>query len=147
MCPTRHEEISDRLIQDILGGQYRVGERLPSERDLAIRFQANRGAVREAVKKLEQLGLAQVQPGGARVCAIEESSLDVLGHLLRQEEYPDPDLIEQMMEVMAALITVAVKRVINGAGDAEIDEARQIIARVLVYCIVVDGTFSQTQCG
>ncbi|NCF80731.1 MAG: GntR family transcriptional regulator [Proteobacteria bacterium] len=31
---------------EILRGQYRPGERLPSERDLAARFEANRGPVR-----------------------------------------------------------------------------------------------------
>ena len=57
MAVTRHEEISDALARDILRGRYRVGERLPSERDLAARFGANRGAAREAVKKLEQMGI------------------------------------------------------------------------------------------
>ena len=49
---SKHEEIADSLTRDILTGQYRVGERLPSERDLSSRFEANRGAVREAMKKL-----------------------------------------------------------------------------------------------
>ena len=31
---SKHEEIAAGLIQDILTGRYRVGERLPSERDL-----------------------------------------------------------------------------------------------------------------
>jgi DNA-binding FadR family transcriptional regulator len=57
---SKHEEIAAGLIQDILTGRYRVGERLPSERDLAGRFDANRGSVREAMKKLEQIGLADV---------------------------------------------------------------------------------------
>ncbi len=59
---SKHEEIADSLTHDILVGQYRTGERLPSERDLAVRFVANRGAVREAMKKLEQLGLADIRP-------------------------------------------------------------------------------------
>ena len=49
---SKHEEIAAGLIKDILSGRYRVGERLPSERDLAGRFDANRGSVREAMKKL-----------------------------------------------------------------------------------------------
>ena len=48
----KHTTIADALIEDILSGHYRVGERLPSERDLAVRFEANRGAVREAMKQL-----------------------------------------------------------------------------------------------
>ena len=78
---SKHDEIAGSLIDDILSGRYRPTERLPSERDLASRFDANRGAVREAMKKLEQMGLADVQPGGARVRQTEEASLDVIGRV------------------------------------------------------------------
>ena len=89
----KHDIIAGSLIQDILSGHYRVAERLPSERDLAARFDANRGAVREAMKKLEQIGLAEVQPGGARVKKTEDASLDVIGHMLAQGDLPDPTLV------------------------------------------------------
>ena len=49
---SRASDIADLLRDEILLGQYRPGERLPSERDLAARFQVNRGAVREAIKTL-----------------------------------------------------------------------------------------------
>ena len=62
--PSKHDQIAEELILDVLTGSYRPGERLPSERDLAARFEANRGAVREAMKKLEQIGLAEISPGG-----------------------------------------------------------------------------------
>ncbi|MDA1076587.1 MAG: winged helix-turn-helix domain-containing protein, partial [Proteobacteria bacterium] len=76
---TKHDEIAKHLTEDILAGRYRTGERLPSERDLSIRFDTNRGAVREAMKKLSHLGLARIQPGGARVCPMDEASLDIIG--------------------------------------------------------------------
>ena len=41
----RAEEIAFILRDEILVGQYRAGERLPSERDLVARFNSNRGAV------------------------------------------------------------------------------------------------------
>ena len=57
------DEILVVLRTEILRGQYRSGERLPSERDLSARFESNRGAIREVIKKLEQLGLIEVNPG------------------------------------------------------------------------------------
>ena len=62
----KSDQIADALIHDVLTARYRAGERLPSERDLVTRFDANRGAVREAMAKVAQLGLADVLPGGAR---------------------------------------------------------------------------------
>ena len=58
----KHNQIANHLIADILEGSYRVGEQLPSERDLAARFKTNRGAVREAMKTLQQIGLADINP-------------------------------------------------------------------------------------
>lgn len=121
---SKHEEIADSLIHDILSGRYRHGERLPSERDLAVRFDANRGAVREAMKKLEQLGLASIQPGGARVMPVQEASLDVVGPLLSLGELPDPDLVDQIFQVLGSLITLAAELAVSRAGDDELAAIR-----------------------
>ena len=79
---SKADEITTTLRTEILRGQYRPGERLPSERDLAARFEANRGPVREAIKKLEQLGIAEVKPGGVRVVPIESIAELELGGVI-----------------------------------------------------------------
>jgi GntR family transcriptional regulator, transcriptional repressor for pyruvate dehydrogenase complex len=127
----KHDEIADSLTQDILIGQYRTGERLPSERDLAARFEANRGAVREAMKKLEQLGLATIQQGGARVAPIEDASLDVIGHLLAIGDLPDEQLVGQIMQVLASLITLAAESTVRRASDHELAAIRGRLAEML----------------
>ena len=64
----RAEAIAEGLRAQILSGKYAPGERLPSERDLSVSLGANRSSVREAMKKLEQLGMIAIRPGGgARV--------------------------------------------------------------------------------
>ena len=124
---SKHEEIAAGLIEDILTGRYRVGERLPSERDLAARFDANRGSVREAMKKLEQIGLADVQPGGARVRDKEEASLDVIGHILAKDELPDENLIEQILLVMTGLIAIAAVQVTSHGSEETINDLRALV--------------------
>ena len=101
---SRAEEISAILRDEILCGQYRPGEHLPSERDLALRFATNRGAVRESLKKLEQLGIAAIKPGGVRVVPVEDASLSILGPLLDLEAVPNARLVDQVLEVLGALI-------------------------------------------
>ncbi|MFQ5775697.1 MAG: FadR/GntR family transcriptional regulator [Kiloniellaceae bacterium] len=49
--------ITARLRQAILDGRYGDGERLPAERDLASHFDASRGTVREALRRLEEMSL------------------------------------------------------------------------------------------
>jgi DNA-binding FadR family transcriptional regulator len=122
--PRKHEEIAESLIEDILIGQYRTGERLPSERDLALRFDANRGAVREAMKKLEQLGLADIRQGGARVAPLQDASLDVIGHLLSLGDLPEEELVDEILQVLTALITLSAETAVRRASDEQIAAIR-----------------------
>ena len=117
----KHNQIANHLIADILDGSYRVGERLPSERDLAARFQANRGAVREAMKTLQQIGLADIQPGGARVQRRDQASLDVIGHILGRGDLPDREVVDQILVVINNLLILAAEQAIKVASDEEME--------------------------
>lgn len=124
----KHTTIADALIEDILSGHYRVGERLPSERDLAVRFEANRGAVREAMKQLEQMGLACIQPGGARVNPLKAASLDVVGRLMARGELPNDELLDQILTVITALTAIAAEGALNNGTANDIDHIRSLVA-------------------
>lgn len=128
---SRAAEISEVLREEILRGQYRPGERLPSERDLASRFTANRGAVREALKQLEQLGIAAIHPGGVRVVPIEEATLEVLGPLLMINDIPDPVLVEQMFDVGASLSAMSFRTAVEKASAEQLQHMRHMIASIL----------------
>ena len=129
--PSRTQEISDVLRDEILRGQYRPGERLPSERDLVSRFETSRGTVREAFKKLEQLGVVSIQPGGARVVPVEDCTLDILGPLLGLGDLPDPQLIDQALEVGGVLVSFAVAKAMKNRADATVIQARVIVQEML----------------
>ncbi|MFT7221940.1 MAG: DNA-binding FadR family transcriptional regulator [Candidatus Azotimanducaceae bacterium] len=120
-APSKADEICAVLRTEILTGQYRAGERLPSERDLAARFEANRGAVREALKKIEQLGIVSVAPGGVRVLPVEDATLDVLGHLLELGEIQQPVLIGQVMDVLGVMTSLSARSAIKTASDKDIE--------------------------
>lgn len=120
---SRAEEIAAVLKREILLGQYRPGERLPSERDLSKRFQTSRGTVREVLKKLEQLGIASIQLGGARVVPVEKATLDVLGTLLYLRQPPDPKLVDQVMEVYGVLMGLAARSAVRCASNDQLTQA------------------------
>ena len=128
---SRSDEIAAILRDAILGGQYRPGERLPSERDLCDRFAVSRGAVREALKKLEQLGIASIQPGGARVVSIQSCTLDVLGPLLDLNPMPDPKLVDEVLQLFGTLMDLAARAAIERATDDDLEHAEAIVAEIL----------------
>lgn len=55
--------IASELQRAIVDGEYQFNERLPAERELATRFGAARGTVREALRQLEQMRLVTRKVG------------------------------------------------------------------------------------
>ena len=58
-----YQQIAARLAAAISSGKYRIGERLPAERQLAEAFKVSRATVREATIALETEGLVDVKKG------------------------------------------------------------------------------------
>src|SRR3954468_7709695 len=63
----RYERIADELRDEILTGAHPVGSQLPSEAELAGRFGAARGTVRQAVAVLVAEGLVGSRQGARRI--------------------------------------------------------------------------------
>jgi GntR family transcriptional regulator, transcriptional repressor for pyruvate dehydrogenase complex len=57
------EEVADRVRGMILEGTFPPAQPLPSERDLAERFGVSRGAIRDALRVLETIGLIETRHG------------------------------------------------------------------------------------
>lgn len=72
--PTR-EQLLDELSSSLLGGDFKPGERLPSERALAEQLGVSRPILREAMQRLRERGLIHVAPGSGSYIR-ETSALD-----------------------------------------------------------------------
>ncbi len=59
-----YEEIVEQLKDIIESGELQVGERLPSERELAEQFAVSRVSIRQALTVLETVGLIERKIGG-----------------------------------------------------------------------------------
>lgn len=128
---SRVEKTFEVLRNEILLGQYRPGERLPSERDLSSRFDVTRSVVRESIKKLEQLGIAAVTPGGVRVLPIEEATLEILGSLLDLGEIRKIDLIVQFLEVFGGVLAMSSRLAVESASKQELNELEEKLRSVI----------------
>lgn len=65
-------EISSQLRQAIFNGEYKPGDRLPSERELADTFGVSRIIVREAVWDLKKSGIVKIKRGAHGGAFIQE---------------------------------------------------------------------------
>lgn len=97
-----YEQLRDRIVR----GDMEPGENLPSERALSDVLGVNRGAVREALKRLEQARLVAIHQGGAtRVLDFRETAgTDLIGSLLLDNDGQlNLDVARSVMELRSAL--------------------------------------------
>ncbi len=99
------EQIARQLLRSILDRSLRPGDRLPSERSLASRLGVNRASLREAIKKLEHMGLVRTRQGdGTRVLDfMSTAGVELLQHLLPVVLDESPELMRDLLEVREVL--------------------------------------------
>ena len=102
--------VSDRvfatLLDALLSGRYAPGEKLPTQRALAADLGVTMSSVREALKRLEQMGLVDVRHGSAMRVRDwrEHGGLDVLTHLLFRGGALDAGVLAAILEARALML-------------------------------------------
>ena len=71
------QAIYDQIVQLIVSGELRPGDRLPSERQMMDMMQRSRPTIREALRMLERNGLIQIVPGSSGAVVVEPSAASV----------------------------------------------------------------------
>ncbi len=124
------EAILDLLKGRIFSGQYRAGDRLPAERDLAETLGIGRPAVREAYRALELLGIVEIRKGkegGAFICLPSFKPLAAtLTDLLRLRAVSIAQLTEARLAMEKSITELLVRRLSNEDLDglrAMVDQA------------------------
>lgn len=127
---TLSDAVFDQLSREIVDGRMEPGALLPSERELVQVLGVNRGAVREALKRLAQSGLVQIQQGGGtRVLDYRQSAgLDLLAALmLRGDGEVDLRVARSVMEMRSALARDVARLAAQRRDDAVVDTLRGLL--------------------
>ena len=100
-----------RFEQLILSGEVSIGEKLPSERELALRLGVSRPVVHEGLVELATKGLVTIQPRKGTVVNDfrKEGSLALLNSLVNYQGGLDPSLLENLLD-MRQLFEVEIVR-------------------------------------
>ncbi len=112
-------QIADNLAEQIRGGEIATGQRLPSERELAARFQVSRPTVREAMIALEVSGLVEIRSGSG-VYALDPD----LDNHPTLEDNPGPfEILEARSLFEAQAAALAAERI----GNEELQQLKQLL--------------------
>jgi len=107
IAPKRiYQSIIEQFVTLLKEDKIKIGQRLPSERDLAERFRVSRPSVREALRAMEIIGLIEIRQGdGVFVTGFNLAPfLNTISPLLTNRKDFELELIElrRMLELHAA---------------------------------------------
>jgi len=117
------EQVFEQLATEIITGRWLPGTNLPAERALTGVFDVNRHVVREALKRLEQIGLVKVsQGGGTKVLDFKRhAGLDLLALMSEHARIGD-DVAAIWLSVLEMRATIAADlvRLCTLRGDRDV---------------------------
>lgn len=122
-------EVLDRLLPRIRSGEFPIGSRLPSERDLMQTLGVGRPAVREALQTLERMGLVSIVHGeGARVLPLSAEKViaqisDAAMHLFAGSS----DLLEHLKEARLQFEVGMARLAAQRATPEQVEQLRLLL--------------------
>ncbi|MBI9087064.1 MAG: FadR family transcriptional regulator [Desulfobacterales bacterium] len=96
--PRLFQNLVEQIESAIMEGRLKIGDRLPSQREMVEMFKTSRATLREALRVLEQKGLIDVRLGASGGAVIKEAGTEPvtesLALLLRQRKVSLTELAE-----------------------------------------------------
>lgn len=119
--------ITARLREAILNGHYAFGERLPAEREMSEHFGASRSTVREALRRLEEMGLVTRRVGSGTFVSYRITP--------EEEEIAELTSPIELIEVRLALEPDIVRLAVINATARDLEKLEVALER----CEAADG--------
>lgn len=115
--------IFDDIQADIIREVYPVGSKMPTERELSLKYKASRFAVREAIAMLVQSGLVVTHPqSGTYVKDFHnDGSLETLVQILLIRRSIDRQTLESLMSFRFTTETAAAGEAADRVTDSDIE--------------------------
>src|SRR5215218_10908901 len=119
------DELAQRVRQMIQSGGYRPGDRLPSIAAMARTFGVAHPTMREALRKLEALGMVEIRHGSGVYAGVDDNSLLIsnpafAGGLTRK-------LLLDLVDARASIEVKAAELAAQHATDAHLARLRELL--------------------
>jgi GntR family transcriptional repressor for pyruvate dehydrogenase complex len=121
--PIRLERVSEKVANQLKlaigNGVFKIGDRLPSERELSEKMGVSRPSVREALQKLELIGMIETVHGGGSIVRnlTEQSFRTPMESVLET----DPKKVIELTEVRACMEAWASRMAAERRTESELE--------------------------
>lgn len=122
-------DVVERLREIIERGELLAGDRLPSESELVEQLGVSRTALREAVGRLETIGVLKVERGRGMFVG-DRSSLTSCAKLVRSAMAVSPKELLKYLEFRSAIEYYAVRHVAQSATRVQSDELAELCDQI-----------------
>ena len=131
------DRAADELLDMVLSGGLRPGERLAPERELVARLGVSRTVVREALNLLEARGLISIEHGRGAVVSGDSTHAvrDTLGLLLRVR----PRVLWELLEIRKTLEVEIAGLAAERAEEGDVLAMREQLDRMLTSIDAPEG--------
>jgi GntR family transcriptional regulator, transcriptional repressor for pyruvate dehydrogenase complex len=117
-----------QLVSLITSGHFKPGEKLPSERDMALELGVSRQSIREAIYRAKIEGLIEVKQGGGTfvISSIKETLRPPLSILLEEQV----ENIFKFLEIRKVIEGWCAEKASTTAKPADIKEMQAILSKM-----------------
>ena len=122
-----YEEVSNELKKAIFSGEYQVGDKLPSETELAKLFHVSRSVIREAIRYLELTGLVKVKQGVTGGAFVSEMNSQIVQTFMRDFLIAGKISFRQLSEVRMYLDPEISRLAAIHATEGDLDELKNAV--------------------
>lgn len=133
-------DVISQIRGAILAGEYRPGDRLPTEREMARQFGVSRVTVRDALRALEAGGLIQVRVGGQGGPYVSEPDVSQLAESLSTHLQLQGTTFMELAEARLALETTAARLAAERATSEDLERLRAAVDGPVVSADGPGGT-------
>ena len=126
---TTADLVVERIAQVIRERKLSAGERLPGEHELVEQLRVSRPVLREALARLQSMGLIDIQRGRGTFVG-SATSLANCVRLLRSAVTISPQELRSYAELRSAIEVQAVRQAAERATDADIAELAAFVRRL-----------------